>query len=160
MTHFSKLFILVFLGWTVSVTLQAQELISTAGGGAQSSSLQVNWSIGENIVETFSGSNISLTQGFHQSRLTVTSVDLLPGLSFKIQAFPNPATDYVTLAISAENVEEYSYVLTDIKGRKLLEKPDLSKQETIDLHNLPASSYLLSILFHKTIIRSFTIIKQ
>ena len=57
--------------------INAQEVVSAGGGDFTNSSLSVSWTIGEPITETYSvGSNI-LTQGFHQSKLSVIGIMIL-----------------------------------------------------------------------------------
>lgn len=44
----------------------AQEVISTAGGEYQGNNVSLSYTIGEPVIETFSGGNIVLSQGFQQ----------------------------------------------------------------------------------------------
>lgn len=46
--------------------LKAQQVIASAGGYYQSEDLSLSWTVGEPVVETFTGSNVILTQGFQQ----------------------------------------------------------------------------------------------
>lgn len=42
------------------------QLISSAGESFKNSNYQLDWSIGELVIETYSGNQNMLTQGFHQ----------------------------------------------------------------------------------------------
>lgn len=46
--------------------MSAQSLISTAGGYYTGNGISLSWSLGEPVVETFSGGSVILTQGFQQ----------------------------------------------------------------------------------------------
>jgi hypothetical protein len=44
----------------------SQELICSAGDVFSNSSVQMEWSLGEPAIDTYSGETLLLTQGFHQ----------------------------------------------------------------------------------------------
>jgi len=58
-------------------TAQAQQLISTAGSSFVSKDISLSWSIGEPITETMSVKDWYFTQGFQQSNITTSSVEML-----------------------------------------------------------------------------------
>jgi hypothetical protein len=47
-------------------TTQSQQVISTSGGYYQSDDINFSWTVGESVIETFTVSGITLTQGFQQ----------------------------------------------------------------------------------------------
>ena len=69
-----KIFILTFLISAVVFAL-GQEVVSSAGETQTVSDLEISWTIGEPVIETFSLGIPVLTQGFHQSKLIVTAID-------------------------------------------------------------------------------------
>lgn len=59
----------------------SQQVISSAGGTATGTGIQLSWTIGEPVTATVHGSDFYLTQGFHQSQLLSTIFN--QELSFK-----------------------------------------------------------------------------
>ena len=59
------------------IAVHAQELVSTAGSYGETSSGSLSWTIGEPVIETITNGTNTLTQGFQQSKLTVTAINEL-----------------------------------------------------------------------------------
>lgn len=56
------------------------EVISSSGGYFENTNASLSWTLGETVTETFSGTNVILTQGFHQPfgiQITGIYLDLL-----------------------------------------------------------------------------------
>ena len=60
-----KIFIFLSLSLIFN-TLKAQDVIATSGSRISTSTVQLDFTIGESIIETSSAGSIKLTQGFHQ----------------------------------------------------------------------------------------------
>jgi hypothetical protein len=63
MKKISSLLIIIAL---LSVNVKAQQVISTSGGYFENDNISVSWTVGEPVIETFSGVDVTLTQGFQQ----------------------------------------------------------------------------------------------
>lgn len=78
----------------------------------------------------------------------VESIEALDGLS-EIQAYPNPASDKVSVNFESEGVKNLTFVLQEISGRNLLEFNYISKSGKnilpIDLSKFANGLYLLQI---------------
>ncbi len=69
--------------------------------------------------------------------------------SQSINFYPNPAKDHIS--ISMDNIdEEYTLIISDISGRKLIETKIVDKITTIDVSGLSSSAYVIRIIGHKT----------
>lgn len=62
----SIIFMLTFAYLIIAPALIAQQVISSGGGQFEGNQLSANWTIGEPVIETITGNNIILTQGFQQ----------------------------------------------------------------------------------------------
>jgi len=51
---------------TFSFHAKAQQVVASSGGYFEGENLTLSWTLGEPVVETFTGSNVILTQGFQQ----------------------------------------------------------------------------------------------
>lgn len=121
--------------------LSAQEVVSAGGDHFATSEYSVSFTIGELAIETVSSDNRTLTQGFHQANLTVTSVSEASGID--VNVFPNPATNRLNIS-GLESAGPLQILLIDVTGRTLLNY-QLSMQSSIDVSQLPVGVYVLSI---------------
>jgi hypothetical protein len=153
-----------FLTWLcllcfVTITLQAQEVVSSSGGYGTAAGTKVTWTIGEPVTETVSTTTI-LTQGFNQGNLTIitTSKADIPGLSLK--AYPNPASDNLILRVGGIDLKDLKYFLIDMNGKVLIENTFTGIETDISIGSLSPSTYFLKVYQNKTELIIFKIIKK
>ena len=149
------LFLLLFAAGSVT----AQEVISANGGTATADGTQVSWTIGETVVATVGDANNTLTQGFQQSKLTVTAIDEIQVVGVEIKVYPNPTSDFVTVHFSKE-VEKPIYSLFDLSGRIIEQKNIESTDVKIDMTSFAGGSYILKLNSGQQPLQSFKIIKR
>jgi len=149
-------FLLLFL----CKTMHAQEVVATSGASSQTASGGISYTIGEIITETFTASGTTLTQGEQQTRLVITAINVLADLGYTIDAFPNPATDFVKLSVSSENIKGLLYALYDITGKTIFIKQIESAETTIPFSDKRSGSYFLKVFAGKKEVKSFKIIKK
>ena len=142
-----------------SNALMAQEVITTCGSQNSSGSNQVYWTIGEVAVSTLNSGSITLTEGFHQTNLAISSIKQLTEIPFKILAYPNPVSDEITLKIEEYKVDNLTYHLFNIEGKELSSKAIEDTETKIDFTALPAATYLLRVSDNKKDQVIITIIK-
>lgn len=140
-------FLLTFLTIGAIVNAQNQEVISSAGGYDTTNNVKVSWTVGEVVTETATDGNNTLTQGFHQTNLTVTQVEeeLIKNENYSLNIYPNPAVNNVTIEITADNFETLQYELNDNNGKLLLKSNFKTKLENIDFTNYQPSIYYLRV---------------
>jgi hypothetical protein len=129
---------------SVKCQILQNDVLVSVGGFSSAGNLQMEFSLGEPVTETFEGTNMTLTQGFLQPILTVTSVestDMLLG----IKVFPNPVKAELSIDIPSENASKLLFNLFDMNG-KLLQKNYLSSGvNMIDMQDHATGAYLLLI---------------
>jgi hypothetical protein len=84
MRLFTTLVALLF----AATLVQAQQVVATAGYSGTIPGYTVDWTIGEPVIETFTGANNILTQGFHQTLLMMVTYPSNAGIVW------NPGTIY------------------------------------------------------------------
>ncbi len=136
------------------------QLVSTSGESFKNTNYQLDWSIGEILTETHASPQNSLTQGFHQGKYIITAFDQINDLRFEISAYPNPATDFVTLTINSDKVERSQFKLSDINGKELQTGRLTGNRQQIDLSGIAAGSYFIKVIFNNASIKTFKIIKS
>lgn len=136
-----------------SATGFAQELtpsiLSSQGGSDQTGYLTLEWTLGENIVETVTYPGKIYTQGFHQSYLQLTDVIYpIPGLPFTIRIYPNPVDSWLNIIIHENYNTQLNISLFDLDQRiirNLIAFP-YEGRFVFDFHDLPNGIYLLKII--------------
>ena len=140
---------------------RAQEVISPAGAQATSASVQLSWTVGEPVIETFSGSAFVLTQGFHQSRLTITAIDPSTLMGVEIHVYPNPTSSGATVSFSNGSGQGHQLILVNSEGKVLLTKKIRNACETIGLESYAPGVYMIRIQHpDKPGSQTFSIIKH
>ena len=76
----------------------SEAVISSSGVTLQSSQNILDFTIGETVIESFVN-DFTLTQGFHQSEITITDISHHK-LDFNISIYPNPSTNYLNIDFS------------------------------------------------------------
>jgi len=154
-----KKIILFSIAMLIGLAISAQEVVSSGGESQSAAGLQLSWTLGEPVIETFSSGSIILTQGLHQSKLTATALtDLLfPGIELKV--FPNPTQDFVTIHLN-ERLENTHYILFDLAG-KILDTKKITNSETrLDMIEYPSGIYILKLYSNQKAIQDFRVIKH
>jgi len=108
--------ILIFLPKSIS----AQQIISSQGNYAESSTMSLSWTIGDNFTETKQLDGQIITQGFQQPFLQVEEiVNTSPDIpSFEASIFPNPASDILNLNMK-NLADDYLLEVFDVHGKLL-----------------------------------------
>ena len=126
----------------LTVGLSAQEVISTQGDSYTNASNTLDYTVGEPVIATVSDGTNDLTQGFHQTLLTIVGIEDLD-VNFSVNIFPNPTSEIVNLDI--EKFEGVSFHLFNVEG-KLLNQAELTeKKTTVRVADYPKGTYLLTL---------------
>jgi len=143
------------------IALYAQEVVSTAGSHGETTSGSLNWTVGEPVIETITDGTNTLTQGFQQSKLSVTAIYELPGLDFTVSVFPNPASDFLTVKVeNNDRLTGLMYYMYDINGKLLLLKRLEGNETIIFMRHFKPSTYILKVTEGNKEIKTFRIIKK
>jgi hypothetical protein len=152
--------ILLLLLVVFSHGLHAQQVVSTAGSSMSNASGSISYTIGEGVTRTISKGDNTLTQGFHQTTLTVSMINELKELDFTISVYPNPTTDLVNLIIGKENAVGLWYQVSDLNGKLVAQKELITNHVIIPFQYLKSGLYLLTVRDGNLNLKSFKIIKQ
>jgi hypothetical protein len=152
--------IILFLIVTCCSRLLAQQVVATAGSTLGNATGSISYTIGEGVAQTLTKGDKTITQGFHQTNISVSMISELEDLGFSISVFPNPTSDVLTLKLTKENVSGLQYLIFDING-KLISQKNLGSAETIvPVVQLTVGFYILKVQYGTKELRSFKIIKQ
>jgi|SRR6185436_7320123 len=147
-----------------AITMNAQSIeknvIASAGKTLIAGNIQLDYTVGETFVQTFTTANNSLTQGFHQPALTITrfadpedTTNILPAerlnekliSGIDLTVYPNPAVDFINIRLNHAIDESLAITITNMQGQ--LVKQEIMQQQTmqIDFSDLVAGTYLVMV---------------
>lgn len=146
-----RIFFIVF-GFLMfgTFTSGAQEAIPAAGGTVTGQGGSVSFTVGQVVYTTVSGQEHTVFQGVQQPYeiSVVTSIDEIPFSGIDVQAYPNPANDFVTIRVESglnEHYQTLTYELFDMTGRVLEKKTISSDLTNIPMVHLAPATYLLQV---------------
>ena len=138
---YSIIILILFLAGSM---VSAQEVVSSNGDSQSAAGVEISWTVGEAVIETFIGGSNTLTQGFHQTKLTITAVSELLLSGIEIKVFPNPTQDFITIQFS-EYIEDSRYSLYDFTGKLIETKLVNSANTEINLDKYASGQYILKL---------------
>ncbi len=148
-------FVLFSLFATISVS--AQEVVSTQGDSYSNASGNIDFTIGEVIINTGTDGTNDITQGFHQTNWNFVGLeDHAP--SYEATIFPNPTSD--VLNIRTSTFENVTYTLYDALGKLVLQDKLSSTQTPIQVSQLAPGAYSLTLNNDTQNLKTFQLIKQ
>jgi hypothetical protein len=156
-----KLSAIILLGLGLT-GLQAQESVNATGGDASGSGGSVSYSVGQVVYTTNTGTNGSVTQGVQQPYeiSVVTAIEEAKGINLTVTAYPNPATDYLTLRIDEFEISNLSFQLYDMNGKLLQSEKITGNQTSIVMSNLVPATYFVKVIQANKEVKTFKIIKN
>lgn len=122
----------------------AQESLNTTGGEATGAGGTVSYSVGQVAYTTNEGSNGSVEQGVQHAYIISSAGIENPNTSLKVNLFPNPTVDGITLELEQLNTGDY-YRLLDAQGQMVLTDQISALQTQIDTKDLGAATYYLEL---------------
>ncbi len=171
----------IFLGstmlllWLGLTGLRAQASLNASGAVASGGGGTANYSVGQVVYTTNTGSNGSVAQGVQQSYeiSVVTAIEQTKDIHLSALVYPNPTTDYLILSVPDFDTSKLAYQLYDWKGILLQSKNITSANTNIAMSNLLPAVYFVKITLVETMrassnnnastnkeLKSFKIIKK
>jgi len=156
----SKKLIFTVALFTMVFTGIAQQNIATTGAYFENSEFSVSYGVGELAIETLSSDNFILTQGFQQSRLTITAIDDESESVESIAIYPNPTSDYVYVDLKDTDTRQYSYQIVDMVGKVIDQQNIAAQNMRVSFVEQKAGVYFMQILSEDKPIKTYKIVKQ
>ena len=134
-------FLLIFSPLFVLGQVTSPSLVSSSGDSYSNSNLNMDFSIGEVVIETHQNNEI-LTQGFHQGVLKIQTG--VSELDFATKVYPNPTTNIVIVELEKDISGEI--LIYDINGKLMMsDKLDNERIKQFDFSKFSQGNYLLHI---------------
>ncbi|MGB4204464.1 MAG: T9SS type A sorting domain-containing protein [Bacteroidales bacterium] len=138
--------------------LKAQQVVATMGYFAENQQVSLSWTIGETFVTTLSSENNHLTQGFNQSKLSLTIVfekKTDPGLKI----YPNPVQESLFIEAN-ENAGELHYDVISPEGKSLATSGFTGTKADISFKPYASGVYFLHIFSNEELLKIVKIVKK
>lgn len=142
-----------------SASVYAQEVIGAAGTISSNGTHSLEWTIGESLTSTESNGTNTITQGFHQTMLTVSSIEE-EGATFNVSAFPNPTNSILNVNITNCD-EELNVQLYDVAGKLVKSIRYAAGQQTslINFEKYERGTYYIKVSSMEEV-STITVVKQ
>lgn len=138
-------YIVILFSLLISLSIKAQNVISTQGESYSNLNGGIDFTIGEVVMSTGSNGINDLTQGFHQTNWNFLGVeDFAPAIEVFI--FPNPTAD--VLYIKTLSFKNVMYTLFDSGGKCLVQNLLSAEQTPIQVSQLAPGNYSLELIFN------------
>ena len=143
-------------------TATAQEAIIAAGCNTSGSGGSISYSVGQVVYQTYTEVNVSVAEGVQQPYkiLAVIATKEARRIFLSVSAFPNPATDYLTLKVENFDNENLSYQVIDMPGKILQNQKIKGDQTLVVMGNLAPATYFVKVLIDNRLIKTFKIVKN
>jgi hypothetical protein len=133
---------IVLFSLFASISVSAQEVVSTQGESYSNASANIDFTIGEVVINTGTDGTNELTQGFHQTNWNFVGLeDFAP--DYKATIFPNPTQD--VLNIRTSTFENVTYTLYDAQGKLVIQNILTAEQTPIQVSQLAPGAYSLTL---------------
>lgn len=160
MKHVKKILLLVCCLAVGIADVLAQQGICTTGGDTHGNGT-ISYTVGQPFYVVSSSNSGSLTPGVQQTYVITTIETAIAEISpmIKMNVYPNPTVDHLTLRIDNESGKNLRYTLTDNNGRHL-EKSNVETSLTdIDMSCYAPSVYFINVFNGDMRLQSFKIVK-
>jgi hypothetical protein len=154
------LLLTITLGCSANSQVSSPQIFSTGGNHLQNASAQISFTFGEALTTTLNSSpNSILTQGFHQTNLTVSSIDEINNV-FSFSYFPVPVSS--NLVVSSSNYTKQAVVnIYDANAKLVASQVFENSKSQFDLSQMASGNYFVTIENNNQLLskRTISIIK-
>jgi hypothetical protein len=137
-----------------------RDVISTAGGVQLASQMEVNWTIGETVINSYFLNDLNVVSGYQQPIADSLNF-IIEKIENEVIIYPNPFLDYIFISFNKTIYEDIQLHLFGASGQivRRFELKKGSKLYKIEVPGLPSDYYSLLFIRNMEIISTQKIIK-
>ena len=141
--------------------LQAQNAVLSTGGEAFGTGGSADYSVGQLVYTTITGTSGSVAQGVQQpfEISTLTGIEKAKDINLFLLAYPNPTTDDLILRVNGIEISKLSFQLFDMSGKIIRDRKITGNETKVGMGNLAPATYYVRVLADNKEIKIFQIIK-
>lgn len=156
-----KIFFTILVMLTTVTKINAQQSLNAAGGNASGSGGNVSYSLGQVAYITATGSGGKASQGVQQAfEIFTLKGEEFTQILVQATAYPNPTISNITLSIKDYSLDKLYVQLNDIQGKTILNEKIIADETFVNMQNLSANVYFLSVTNGVKTIKTFKIVKN
>ena len=148
---------LILLTLITTLSVSAQEVVSTQGDSYSNPTGSLDFTIGEVVINTGTDGINDITQGFHQTDWNFVGLDDNDP-SYEATIFPNPTED--VLHIKTSMFENVTYTLYDGLGKLVMQDVLSAEQTPIQVSQLAPGSYSITLTNETQNLKTFKLVKS
>jgi hypothetical protein len=153
----------IFLLFMGSATIiKAQDAIPASGGNSSGSGGSVSYTVGQVSYSSVSDTGGTVSEGVQQPYeiFVITGLDQFTGITLNLFAYPNPTTNSLTLKVDDFNLNNLSFILSDLNGKILTSNLISEEKTSVEMGYLVSATYFLTVKQGNSILKTFKIIKN
>ncbi len=135
----------------------SQEVISSQGNSYTNSNVNIDFTIGEVIINTETDGTHYMTQGFHQTNWVFAGLENHTP-NYEAIIFPNPTEE--SLNIKTSTYENVVYTLYDAQGKLIMQNELFEEQTSLQVDHLASGKYSLVLNSKTEKLKTFSLIKH
>lgn len=157
MKHYLIFLLFCFGVHAVSAQQLQPALLAVDGGTATIGNMQMDWTLGEIAVASYTGRPQSFTEGFHQPMIRIEKVYETTGTTSyhaerspkeDISVFPNPASDQLIIQLPEASSGEWKINVWNSNGNMLYTGKAVAGTPSLELyiHGYPMGLFIVQII--------------
>ncbi|MDG1659100.1 MAG: T9SS type A sorting domain-containing protein [Crocinitomicaceae bacterium] len=147
---------LVLFSLLATISVSAQEVASTQGDSYSNGTANMDFTIGEVVINTGTDGTNDLTQGFHQTNWNFVGLeDHAP--DYEATIFPNPTLEVLNIRTSTFN--NVTYTLYDALSKIVIQDILSSDETPVQVSQLAPGNYSLTLNNGTQNLKTFKLVK-
>ena len=147
---------LVLFSLLATISVSAQEVVSTQGDSYSNGTANMDFTIGEVVINTGTDGTNDLTQGFHQTNWNFVGLeDHAP--DYEATIFPNPTLE--VLNIRTSTFKNVTYTLYDALSKIVIQDILSSYETPVKVSQLAPGNYSLTLNNGTQNLKTFKLVK-
>jgi len=147
---------LVLFSLLATISVSAQEVVSTQGDSYSNGTANMDFTIGEVVINTGTDGTNDLTQGFHQTNWNFVGLeDHAP--DYEATIFPNPTLE--VLNIRTSTFKNVTYTLYDALSKIVIQDILSSYETPVQVSQLAPGNYSLTLNNGTQNLKTFKLVK-
>jgi len=138
-------FFLLFIASSLFSQTTSPDVIITSGEVIESEEGSISWTIGENLIETVSESDLNLLQGYQEVEDMPLPIEEVFTIDDFILVFPTQTESIVNVVFNEKLNVPFKAYLLDISGKRCADYEFDLQYNQIDLSEYSYGMYLLNI---------------
>jgi hypothetical protein len=143
-----------------------KSVVADGSASYTSPGLSVDWTVGQTVVNQYTSTGLTITEGFHPVLADPTS-NAVPVVSSNIRsvnAFPNPTSNVLNIDIVQSQPKAVTIQVSEITGKVVKNIMQLAAQQSvkteIDMSSLSAGTYIIVVNAHTADAYTMKVVKR